>query len=169
MTTLFIPMPEWQATNFLRDRRKTMERLLRSTPLFEPRRRILAGYFQDELILEGGVLTGFRNRADAVNCGNRQDKTFAVVRLVIADPLAETLARPHHIMNWHQEPRTGAPQIKIDVFALTKIADVLDDRDTVQILIEDIITPPESQADRDRRYYPGGCDAGYIPPPEGQR
>jgi hypothetical protein len=74
-TTIFIPMPEWQALLFLRDREKAFGRLL------SPDRKLLNA---EEVVPTEDGLYGFRVRSDAVEHGYREyPNGFAMMRIVI--------------------------------------------------------------------------------------
>ncbi len=88
-TTMFIPMPEWQALTFLRDRAAAFERLLRP---IEKKDRSEVSAFPDPDVkgeVKPPVLYAYKNRKDAIDVGYQAYPLtgFAMVRIVIR-PLA---------------------------------------------------------------------------------
>lgn len=84
-TTVHIPMPEWQALAFLRDRRTAFRRLLTRAGNALP----------CEVVLVDDMLLGFRQRKDCVAFGKRvYPHGYAVLRLVI-DKNASTALLDH--------------------------------------------------------------------------
>jgi hypothetical protein len=73
-TTIFLPMPEWQALSFLRNRDEAFERLM--TPA--------GNHLPCEVMLVDDSLFGFKQRTDAVEVGKRvYPQGFAMVRFVV--------------------------------------------------------------------------------------
>src|SRR5256885_15739494 len=74
-TIMFIPMPEWQAILFLRDRQAAFDRLL------APKEEKLPN---EVVPTEDGALYGFRSRNDAIKFGYQAyPDGFAMVRMVV--------------------------------------------------------------------------------------
>ncbi len=119
-TTIFLPMPVWQAMAFLRDRNGAFARLLSD-----------AGHLPCELVLADDTLYGFKNRADAVEVGKRvYPDGFAMVRFVVLGKVLNGMMTFQRQVVGHTDPGSGAALYRITRDGLKAINEKVDAGDT---------------------------------------
>ena len=91
-TTMFIPMPEWQALLFLRDRKTAFDRWL------SPEKAVILR--SEEVVPQGDELYGFRRREHAVEYGKHvYPNGFAMVRFVLPKLFSSSLTVRRHFVS----------------------------------------------------------------------
>lgn len=140
-TTIFLPMPEWQALSFLRDHDKAFSRLL--TP---------AGIHHDcEVVLVDDALFGFKNRADALETGQRvYPHGFAMVRFVVLGKVLNSKMSLKGYLQATTDTASGIALYKVNREGLTEMSERVPNGE-VEILIDRIFGScnPEHQHERE--------------------
>ncbi len=130
-TTVYIPMPEWQALSFLRNRDDAFARLL------TPFGTTIGG----EVVLQEGVLVGYRQRDRAVEAGYlTHPQGFAILRIVLGKLQHGTMALYGQLDGSARHPETGAYLWLITADGLRNIQEKVA-RQEVDILMDEIFGP----------------------------
>jgi hypothetical protein len=163
-TTIFLPMPIWQAMAFLRDRNGAFARLLND-----------AGHLPCELVLVEDNLFGFKNRADAVEVGKRvYPDGFAMVRFVVVGKVLNGKMTFQRQVVGHTDPGTGTSLYRITRDGLQVINERVDSGDTDVVVDQIFGNAQEEEAKccdadggKDSKLFglleDGGRPAGFAP------
>jgi hypothetical protein len=139
-TTIFLPMPEWQALAFLRNREKAFQRLL--TPDSQ--------HFACEVMLFEDSLFGFKQRKDAVELGHRvYPHGFAIVRFNVMGKVLNGLMTLQRQVVGVTDPQHGTALWRVSRDGV----DTLRSRSQsgeVEILVDEIFGSGESDLNVDR-------------------
>lgn len=124
-------MPEWQALSFLRNRDDAFARLL------TPFGTTIGG----EVVLEEGVLVGYRQRERAVEAGySTHPQGFAILRIVLGKILHGTMVFYGQLDGSASHPQTGAYLWLITASGLRTVQEKAN-RHEVDILMDEIFGP----------------------------
>lgn len=135
-TTMFIPMPEWQAMLFLRDRRAAFQRLV--LPL-DKKDRSEVSAIPDERDDNRPVLFTYRKRADAIEDGYRAYPLtgFAMLRIVVPGfAYGNTLFR----RDVDSESKQRTPLYKLSVEGINRLCEKCSCGD-VEVMVDQIFPP----------------------------
>jgi hypothetical protein len=152
-TTIFLPMPEWQALSFLRNRKEAFARLL--TPA--------GNHHACELVMSDDALFGFKQRADAVEVGKRvYPHGFAMVRFNVLGKMLNGMMTLQRSVVGVTDSSTGKALWRVSREALVQINDKVDSGDT-EILVDQIFG---GDADHDADRCPAApteeVDRGFL-------
>lgn len=157
MTTVFIPMPEWQGLAFLRDRQSAFNRLVNQ--LGEP---ILG-----EVGLINDLAHGLKDRSRAVENGRAtHPEGFTILRISFGKLVHGYLQFNRHLKST-EHPQTGAPAYSLSrdglLYLLQKV-----DAGEAELLMDEVFAPALPEAPilfgRDESCGPSGLDAQWLPP-----
>lgn len=136
-TTIYLPMPEWQALSFLRNREAAFERLL--TPA--------GNHHKCEVVLVDDSLFGFKNRADAVAVGHRvYPHGFAMVRINVVGKVLSGLLNFQRVITTVSD-ESGAQLYRVNRDGLRQIAEKFDSGEA-EILVDQIFGGKDEHIDR---------------------
>ena len=167
-TTIFLPMPVWQAMSFLRDRNGAFARLLNG-----------CGHLPCELVLSEDNLYGFRQRADAVEVGKRvYPDGFAMVRFVVLGKVLNGKMTFQRQVVGHTDSGSGTSLWRITREGLQVINERVDSGDTDVVVDQIFGSAQEEEAKccsidggKDSNTFglleDGGRPAGFAPRSQG--
>lgn len=152
-TTIYLPMPEWQALHFLRNRGDAFSRLL--TPA--------GNHLPCEVVLMDDSLFGFRNRENAVEIGKRvYPHGFAVLRFVVNGKVLNSMMSLQRQITSETDTTSGAQLYRINRSGLETVSQRCDGPD-VEIMVDQIFGTCEHQHDHDRDVHTQGSpDHGLL-------
>ncbi len=127
-TTIFLPMPEWQALSFLRKREVAFERLL--TPA--------GNHLPCEVVLADSHLYGFKQRKDALEVGKRvYPHGFAMVRMVVLGKMLNGMMTVQRQITSATDPGFGYALWRVSRDGLVVIRDRIESGDC-EILVDQL-------------------------------
>ncbi len=129
-TTIYLPMPEWQALAFLRNRNEAFRRLV--TPA--------GNHLPCEVVLVEDGLFGFRNRQTAVETGMRvYPLGFAMVRIVLVGKVIASSMTFNRQLIGVNDGASGAELWRINRDGLQVLADRVEQGEA-EILVDQIFS-----------------------------